>query len=684
MRSSFVLLSILVAVFTAGLQAELATERDMELVCRNWLEFMVNDAGNWGGSHTPRVASAVEIRAEGLLLARAFQIDPGGFIVVPVLKELPPVKAFSTEGKFVLDEQLGIGALLRQVLADRLRKFTFLVGDLSAPQSVTQPLFDSSNRVAWEQLLQPAFRAPRAQAGPLLSTTWHQTAPYNSYCPWGDGNRSVVWCVATALAQIINYHEWPPAGFGHTEYLWNGDQSCGDTSPGLLLYANFSDRYFYNGTTHDIAELSMEVGKSYHVDYGVCYSVGDTMPTYRLLPDYFAYQDSVRDNFRSDFTASEWFATIQEEIDSNRPIDYLIFNHMIVCDGWMTVGEQMYYHMNYGWGGGSTTWYALDQLYCGWAGCDPMLEHMYTHIAPDRQIMFYADTLAGEAPLTLQFTGSSDLIVDNWQWTFGDGSSSAEQNPQHTYQNPGLYGVTLRLESGAITRERTRADYLYVLADSITATASRLEPGGQFAVDVSATNLMPLTRILLPVTYAGDLELTYDSCSVLGCRTEQFQSVTESDLDPASRRLCLDLQAWLSGYSQKPYLDSGSGVIARLYFTVDSGALPGQLATIGFDGYDGYEVRFDGTIHGFAHSYRPAAADLSVDIGFVCGDANADLIVNVTDAVYLISYVFNSGPAPTPYEAGDANEDDIVNITDAVYLVQWIFNSGPVPCATNL
>lgn len=68
---------------------------------------------------------------------------------------------------------------------------------------------------------------------------------------------------------------------------------------------------------------------------------------------------------------------------------------------------------------------------------------------------------------------------------------------------------------------------------------------------------------------------------------------------------------------------------------------------------------------------------------FACGDANADQLVNITDAVYLIGYIFNSGPAPQPYEAGDANCDELVNITDAVYLITYIFNSGPPPCDTD-
>ncbi len=66
---------------------------------------------------------------------------------------------------------------------------------------------------------------------------------------------------------------------------------------------------------------------------------------------------------------------------------------------------------------------------------------------------------------------------------------------------------------------------------------------------------------------------------------------------------------------------------------------------------------------------------------YMCGDCNEDEIVNISDAVYLISYIFSGGPAPNPLEAGDSNCDALVNISDAVYLIGYIFSGGSVPCA---
>jgi hypothetical protein len=63
-----------------------------------------------------------------------------------------------------------------------------------------------------------------------------------------------------------------------------------------------------------------------------------------------------------------------------------------------------------------------------------------------------------------------------------------------------------------------------------------------------------------------------------------------------------------------------------------------------------------------------------------CGDANHDGLVNVSDAVYIINYVFVGGPPPKPVLAcGDANDDCFVNVSDAVYIINYVFVGGPPP-----
>ena len=49
---------------------------------------------------------------------------------------------------------------------------------------------------------------------PLIQTKWDQGAPYNDQCPYASGVKCITGCVATAMAQILNYHKYPERGEG--------------------------------------------------------------------------------------------------------------------------------------------------------------------------------------------------------------------------------------------------------------------------------------------------------------------------------------------------------------------------------------------------------------------------------------------------------------------------------------
>jgi hypothetical protein len=58
---------------------------------------------------------------------------------------------------------------------------------------------------------------------------------------------------------------------------------------------------------------------------------------------------------------------------------------------------------------------------------------------------FTADRTNGTAPLTVRFTDASSAWAYEWHWDFGDGATSTERNPVHTFQHPGVYGVSLAI-----------------------------------------------------------------------------------------------------------------------------------------------------------------------------------------------------------------------------------------------
>ncbi len=61
------------------------------------------------------------------------------------------------------------------------------------------------------------------------------------------------------------------------------------------------------------------------------------------------------------------------------------------------------------------------------------------------------------------------------------------------------------------------------------------------------------------------------------------------------------------------------------------------------------------------------------------GDANGDAQVNVSDALYMLNYLFRHGPPPVSFEAGDANCDNDQGALDVVFLLNYLFRSGPAP-----
>ena len=66
---------------------------------------------------------------------------------------------------------------------------------------------------------------------------------------------------------------------------------------------------------------------------------------------------------------------------------------------------------------------------------------------------------------------------------------------------------------------------------------------------------------------------------------------------------------------------------------------------------------------------------------YTFGDANGDGIIDISDVVYLIEYIFQGGPAPVPvFWAGDVDCSRDIDISDCVYLIDYIFAGGPPPC----
>ncbi|HVR73858.1 MAG TPA: dockerin type I domain-containing protein [Planctomycetota bacterium] len=66
---------------------------------------------------------------------------------------------------------------------------------------------------------------------------------------------------------------------------------------------------------------------------------------------------------------------------------------------------------------------------------------------------------------------------------------------------------------------------------------------------------------------------------------------------------------------------------------------------------------------------------------FVRGDTNNDGSTDISDSMYLLSYLFGAGVAPDCLEACDINDDGSQDISDAIFMLAFLFSGGPAPPA---
>ncbi|MEA3365419.1 MAG: PKD domain-containing protein [Candidatus Hydrogenedentes bacterium] len=106
---------------------------------------------------------------------------------------------------------------------------------------------------------------------------------------------------------------------------------------------------------------------------------------------------------------------------------------------------------------------------------------------------FTADTTEGEAPLTVQFTDQSDpgtAGITAWNWNFGDGDTSTEQHPEHTYTAEGSFDVSLQVASSAGQSTESKPDYITVQI-SYEKELALLDQAYEYYEDLRVTEDMP-------------------------------------------------------------------------------------------------------------------------------------------------------------------------------------------------
>lgn len=210
---------------------------------------------------------------------------------------------------------------------------------------------------------------------PMLKTTWNQTTPYNNLCPLSAGRRTMTGCLATAVAQVMKYWNYPECGRGKISYTSRnlGKMLSLDFSKQSFDWENMLPNYNGNHTAEQdtaVAYLMKAVGYACKMSYGTESSGAYSIDIAPALQEYFDYDAGMTYVTRSGYSSSDWQQLIFDNLKNVGPIPYggtseLGGGHQFVCDGYDGKG---YFHFNWGWDGMSDGFYSLDALNPGQLG----------------------------------------------------------------------------------------------------------------------------------------------------------------------------------------------------------------------------------------------------------------------------------------------------------------------------
>lgn len=209
-----------------------------------------------------------------------------------------------------------------------------------------------------------------APISPLLSTNWDQGFPYNKFCPVSPGETEpcITGCVATAMAQIMNYHKWPMQGTGtHSYTRWGQELSIDFTNIAFdwadMLSTYTSGNYGTQEEQDAVAMLMKCCGYSVDMLYSPGLSISYDNKVINALYKYFDYDADMKLLSRRHYYSEEWEEMIYNELSHNRPLYYSgsgSGGHAFVCDGYDSNG---YFHFNWGWNGYCDGYFKLSALF---------------------------------------------------------------------------------------------------------------------------------------------------------------------------------------------------------------------------------------------------------------------------------------------------------------------------------
>ncbi len=289
------------------------------------------------------------------------RIDAPGFVIVAADDVAMPILGYSFTSSFKTDN-----------MTPNLKAWMSMYSKEIKDARKAGLKATSTTRLAWET---------RADVGnvvkKLTTAKWNQEAPYNNYTPVIEGTKSATGCVATAMAIVMKYYEWPPKGIGTLpEYAYKNDAGNIHTIPGhdlgheylwdKMLMEYVEDEYT-DEEADAVAQLMYDCGVMMEMMYNSDGYGSSSAYSEDIIPNMVQYMqyDLGAYFMRSDWLkAGRWIEMLKAEIDAKRPIIYGGSNdrgegHQFVFDGYT---DANYFSVNWGWGGLCDGYYLLSAL----------------------------------------------------------------------------------------------------------------------------------------------------------------------------------------------------------------------------------------------------------------------------------------------------------------------------------
>ncbi|TND10385.1 MAG: peptidase C10 streptopain [Bacteroidetes bacterium] len=210
-------------------------------------------------------------------------------------------------------------------------------------------------------LLIAGINSVTAQVSPLTSTTWNQGCNYNTDCPAdGAGACGHVYtgCGATAYAQMLKYHAFPPAGWGSHSYT-AGSYGLQSANYAATSYNWTSMPNALSSMNADVAQLMYHCGVALDMGYGPSGSYCSANS--QVLKQYFKYSLSVRGALQSQYTSTAWENLVISELNAGRVVFASGGAHFYIIDGYQTT-PSLKFHLNFGWGGFADGYYDIHNV----------------------------------------------------------------------------------------------------------------------------------------------------------------------------------------------------------------------------------------------------------------------------------------------------------------------------------